>query len=375
MQLKLVLDTLEKLAPLRLAESWDNVGLLMGDHHAPIKSIMTCLTITQDVVTEAVKQQVSLIVSHHPLLFKPTQRITTRTEDTKLVWQLIRHGIAVYSPHTAYDNALHGINDQLAELLQLTDVHPLTPASQPAQCKIIVFVPESHLPEVSQALFQAGAGVIGNYEQCSFRSEGLGTFWGNDASNPTLGKAGQFETAEEYRLEVVCPQSKLPNAIVAIRGAHPYEEPAIDIVPLQPLTYKNHGAGRIGKLHVPLTPLALAERVSQLLTTPVTLTGQTNRETISKVAIACGAGGSLLPSATKAGAEAFLTGEIRFHDELAAQASNITVLAAGHYATERPGVEKLAEKLAVLLPDCTVWTSRAEQNPAQLVASPGNTNP
>ncbi len=370
MQLKQVIATLETIAPLHLAESWDNVGLLVGDPASPISSVMTCLTITKDVVEEAIQQQVQLIVSHHPVLFKPVQRITTSDDGTQLVWQLIRHGVAVYSPHTAYDNAIGGINDQLAHTLGLTDVHPLVPANVPAQCKIVVFVPESHLHEVSQALFRSGAGIIGNYEQCSFRSEGLGTYWGNLASNPTLGKAGQFETAEEYRLETVCPQSKLTEALQALKSVHPYEEPAVDVIPLQSVVYQKIGSGRVGRLAVPLTPASLAERVSQLLNTPVTLTGSTARETISKVAIVCGAGGSLLSSARRAGVHAFLTGEIRFHDELAAQVSDITVLAAGHFVTERPGVEQLADRLAKLLPDCTVWASRAEHNPGKWVTNP-----
>jgi dinuclear metal center YbgI/SA1388 family protein len=369
MELKQVVHTLETIAPLSLAESWDNVGLLVGDPGSKITSIITCLTVTQDVVEEAIKQQVQLIVSHHPVLFKPVQRMTTSTEETKLVWQLIRHGIAVYSPHTAYDNAIGGINEQLAHTLGLIDVHAISLAMMPAQCKIVVFVPESHLHEVSQAMFKAGAGILGNYEQCSFRSEGLGTFWGNSSSNPTFGKAGQFETAEEYRLEMVCPQAKLKAVLQALKSVHPYEEPAIDIVPLQSVSYQRIGTGRMGRLAVPLTPASLAERVSQLLQTPIILTGCTNRETISKVGIVCGAGGSLIPAAIKAGVHAFLTGEVRFHDELAAQAAGMTVLSAGHYATERPGVEQLAERLARLLPDCKVWASRAERNPAQWISS------
>jgi dinuclear metal center YbgI/SA1388 family protein len=215
MELKQVVQTLETIAPPSLAESWDNVGLLVGDSSSKITSILTCLTVTHDVVEEAIRQQAQLIVSHHPVLFKPVQRLTTSTEETNLVWQLIRHGIAVYSPHTAYDNAIGGINEQLAHTLGLIDIHAISLAMMPAQCKIVVFVPESHLHEVSQAMFKAGAGILGNYEQCSFRSEGLGTFWGNSSSNPTFGKAGQFETAEEYRLETICPQAKLSNVLQA----------------------------------------------------------------------------------------------------------------------------------------------------------------
>lgn len=359
---------LDSIAPLSLAESWDNVGLLLGDGELVIDRIMTCLTVTQNVVSEAIEKQAKLIVSHHPILFKPANRITTSTEEGRLLWQLTRQGIAVYSPHTAYDNAEGGINDQLAQLLKLQDVKPLVPAVPVTEFKVITFVPETDLNQVSQAIFDAGAGRIGNYERCSFRSAGIGTFQGNALSNPSAGKAGEMESTPEWKLEVVCPQNCLHQALAAIRKAHSYEEPAIDIIPLHNLSGNHYGSCRIGRLAVPLTPKALAEMVSSKLQTPVSLTGDCQRTAIQKVAIVCGAGGSLLSQAIQAGADAFLTGEIRFHDELAAQAAGLTVIAAGHYATERPGIEQLAQRLADLLPGCTIWASSAEQNPSRYVS-------
>jgi dinuclear metal center YbgI/SA1388 family protein len=369
-------ELLGKIAPLHLAESWDNVGLLWGDPHANIRHLMTCLTITPEVVAEAVKEKAELIVSHHPLLFKPTQRITSESVEGRMLLKLAAAGVSVYSPHTAYDNAPEGINDQLAAMLKLEAARPLAPTIPKSPYKVVVFVPDQDLAPVSDAAFQAGAGIIGNYEQCSYRSAGTGTFFGNENTNPSIGKAGRREEVVEYRLELFCPSAKLSSVLHAIHHTHSYETPAIDVYPLHPLAQSassKEGSGRLGQLPAPMTSLALAEQVSQLLQTPVNLTGDRTLTQISSVAIVCGAGGSLLSEAIKAGADAFLTGEIRFHDELAAQAAGVTVLAAGHYATERPGMEALARRLAANLPHCKVWASCAEQNPSQWV--PSSTKP
>lgn len=369
------IDELQRIAPTHLAEKWDNVGLLLGDPKNALQRIMTCLTITSAVVDEAVQKKVDLIVSHHPILFKPTQRITAQSEEGRMLWQLASHNIAVYSPHTAYDNAQGGINDQLAQSLNLSDIKPLIPISGSSKCKIVVYVPASDLDKVSAALFQSGAGIIGNYQQCSFRISGTGTFLGTGPANPTVGQVGKLEEVNEFRLEVFCPSDQVSSAIQAMRSAHSYEEPAFDVYPLHETAGTDTvkvGSGRIGTLSRPMSPSDLADRVAKSLKTTVVLTGQSQRASIRSLAIVCGAGGSLLQNAMRAGVDAFLTGEIRFHDELAAQAAGITVLAAGHYGTERPGIENLAQMLASALPACKVWASCAEQNPAQWVTFSAN---
>jgi dinuclear metal center YbgI/SA1388 family protein len=328
---------------------------------------MTCLTITPSGVEEALQAKAEMIISHHPLFFKPVQRVTTQTVEGRMVWDLARAGIAVYSPHTAYDNCEGGINDQLAALLELQDIKPLVAQAKTPQVKIVVFVPEGDLQKVADALFAASAGMIGNYAECSFRALGTGTFFGMANANPTVGKAGRREEAAEYRLEVVCPVDRMSAAIAALRSAHSYEEPAFDVYPLQALP-SSLGAGRIGQLAQPVSAEALAGTIRQKLKVEsIVLTGSSARSEIKSIAIVCGAGGSLLSSAISSGADAFLTGEIRFHDELAAQAANMTVIAAGHYATERPGVETLALRLQEAFPKLTVWPARMEQNPARFV--------
>jgi dinuclear metal center YbgI/SA1388 family protein len=354
---------LRQFAPLELTESWDNVGLLLGDEAAEVRKIMTCLTITPASAEEAIAQKAELIVSHHPIIFKPVQRLTSDTVEGKMLLDLARAGVAVYSPHTAFDNTAGGINDMLCRRLGLTDVQPLRRFSGDAKCKIVVFVPDGDLAKVSDALFQAGAGVIGQYSQCSFRIAGTGTFFGSDAANPTIGQKGRREEVAEWRLEVICAESKVTEAVQAMRRAHSYEEPAFDLYPLRPLP-SSLGAGRIGQLPKAERLDAFAQRVRKALACgPVQVIGQRDRN-IQRVAVVCGAGGALLPDAIKSGADVLVTGEVRFHDQLAAEGSNLAVILPGHYATERPGVEELAKLLAGAFADVQVWASRREAEPA-----------
>lgn len=353
-----VLAFLRNLAPLDLAEPWDNVGLLLGDADRSVSRVMTCLTVTTDTVAEALEHKAELIVTHHPVLFRPTQRLSSECPEGRLLLPLFQGSVAVYSPHTAYDNCQGGINDLLCERLGLTGIRVLR--SRPAdRTKIVVFVPESDLTKVSDALFQAGAGVIGEYRECSFRVSGTGTFFGSEASHPTLGTKGRREEVAEWRLEVVCDLDKVEHAIRLMRQAHSYEEPAFDVYPLRPIDGKR-GAGRIGTLDPPLSLSEFASRVRSVLPTlHVRVIGDPTRK-VKTVAVACGAGGEFLPDAIRTSADAFVTGELRFHNELAAASAGLAVVLPGHYATERPGVERLAEQIQKQFPELSVWASRKE---------------
>jgi dinuclear metal center YbgI/SA1388 family protein len=325
---------------------------------------MTCLTVTPESAAEAVESGAHLVVTHHPVLFRGVKRLTTTTSEGRMLLSLIRAGVGVYSAHTAYDNASEGINDALASRLQLQDIVPLRRQAGPRQCKVVVFVPEADLGRVSEAMFAAGAGKIGEYSQCSFRLSGTGTFFGSETTNPSVGAKGRREEVSEYRLEVVCPESRIDTVIAAMRRVHSYEEPAFDVYPLQPQP-RSQGEGRMGKLPVP-TPLAeLAKMTKQQLNSGhIQIAGPAER-LIKSVALACGAGGEFLDDAARAGANAFLTGEMRFHDYLAAQAQGIALILPGHYATERFGVEDLAVRLQKQWPDLQIWASKRESDPLQ----------
>jgi len=361
-----VVRHLESIAPLRRAAEWDNVGLLLGSSTAKVERILTCLTVTPEVAAEAVQWRANLIVSHHPILFRPVKQLTDATSEGRLLLELIRADVAVFSAHTAFDDCAGGINDQLAQKLDLSDVRPLRPWSSEPKCKLVVFVPDQDLVRVSDAIFAAGAGIIGQYSQCSFRLTGTGTFFGSDAANPTVGEKGRREEVSEWRLEAVCPQSLAANVVAAMRKAHSYEEPAYDLYPLA-AEASSLGNGRMGRLKEPATLQSLAGKVRAALACgPVQLIGEAGR-TVHQVAVACGAAASFLDDAIRSKADVFFTGEARFHDYLRAQASGIAMILPGHYATERLGVEQLAIQLARQWPGVEARASQRDADPVRWI--------
>ena len=360
-----VVDVLEAVAPPVLAQDWDNVGLLLGDRQAEATRVMTCLTVTPEVVAEARAEQVDLIVSHHPILFQAVRQLTTDDSQGRMLLELVREGVAVHSPHTAYDGAAGGINDQLAGALNLTDAGPLRANPSPptaSDYKLVTFVPEPDLEAVARALFSAGCGQIGDYRECSFRTVGTGTFFGTDATSPAVGEKGRREEVAEFRLEVVCPRMRLAEVLAALRQSHPYEEPAYDVYPLATAP-TGRGSGRCGTLEPPRPVADLAEQIKQFLhVDALAVVGEADR-TITRLAVACGAGGSFLDDAVRAGCDGFLTGEARFHAYLEAQAAGVALFLPGHYATERFALESLASMLAKRLEGLTIWPSRRERDP------------
>ncbi len=361
-----IVEYLEQFAPPDMAAGWDNVGLLLGERGSEVRRIMTCLTLTPASAAEAAQEQVGLVVAHHPILFRGTKRLTSDTPEGRTLLCLARAGVAVYSPHTAFDNTTGGINDLLASRLGLTDLAPLRPQPADRQYKIVVFVPDSDLNRVADALFAAGAGNIGQYSQCSFRLEGTGTFFGSEAANPTVGQKGRREEVREWRLEAVCPEASIGPAVSAMRRAHSYEEPAYDIYPLH-TPGSSRGEGRIGSLPAAMPLAELARQTKAALSAGmVQVIGELARP-VQRVAIVCGAGGEMLTDAVRSRVDVFLSGELRFHDYLEAQARGLALILPGHYATERPGIEDLARRLQQQWPALEVWPSRREQEPVQWV--------
>lgn len=357
-----VVEYLEQFAPPHLAADWDNVGLLLGDRAAAVRSVMTCLTVTPESAAEAVESGVGLIVTHHPILFRGVKRLTTATPEGRMLLSLIRAGVAVFSPHTAFDNTRDGINDLLARRLGLTEVAGLRRHEEARQCKVVVFVPDNDLSRVSNAMFAAGAGHIGQYSECSFRLPGTGTFFGSDATNPVVGQKGRREEVSEWRLEAVCPETQVEQVIGAIRRSHSYEEAAFDVYPLRP-GRSALGDGRIGRLQQPVTLSELARTVKTGLNAAAVQVVGAPERVVQRVAIVCGAGGEMMQDAVCSRADVLLTGELRFHDYLTAQAQGLALVLPGHYATERCGVEDLADRLRRQFSELEVWASRRERDP------------
>jgi dinuclear metal center YbgI/SA1388 family protein len=361
-----VVQFLDRFAPPALAADWDNVGLLLGERGAPAAKVLTCLTVTPEVAAEAVEAGAGLIVTHHPVLFRAVKRLTDATPEGRMLLALLRAGVAVCSPHTAFDNTRGGINEMLAARLGLTAVGPLRRRDEARQCKVVVFVPDKDLGRVSDALFAAGAGQIGQYSECSFRLAGTGTFFGSDSANPTVGQKGRREEVSEWRLEAVCPETRVDAVVAALRKAHSYEEPAYDVYPLRPAA-SPLGEGRIGSLPQPMPLADFARTVKDMLrATTVQVVGDLTAA-VQRVAVVCGAGGELLSDAVRARADVLLTGEARFHDYLFARSQGLALVLPGHYATERFGVEELANQLQAQFPQAQVWASRRERDPVQWV--------
>jgi dinuclear metal center YbgI/SA1388 family protein len=357
-----VVQWFESFAPLALAEPWDNVGLLWGDPSAQVERVMTCLTVTRTTAGEAIAAHANLIVSHHPILLREVKKIRADLPPTSFLWQLARCGIAIASPHTAFDSTAGGINDGLCRRLGLSGVLPLRPLPAPASFKIVVFTPESDREAVLSGAFEAGGGRIGAYAECSFATAGQGTFFGSESTNPAVGEKGRRETVDELRLELVCPGSCLSAVLSAIRARHSYEEPAIDVFPLhsQP---SSSGSGRIGRLVEPRSLEEFVRFVSKALGDVSVQFAGDPRKPVQRVAVACGAGDDFLADAALRGADVLLTGEARFHRVLEAESQDVAIVLAGHYGTERPGVEELAERIARAFPDLTVWPSQQERDP------------
>src|SRR5688572_9374903 len=264
MRLSQLTDVLDDIAPTRNAESWDNVGLLVGDPAQDVTGAMLTIDYTPEVACEAAGAKANVIVAYHPPIFDAVKRLTS-TGSTGLIFDAIRRGVAIYSPHTALDAAPGGTNDMLADVLDLRERAPLKLAQTKAmQYKLVTFVPEEALEKVSRALFEAGAGRIGNYTSCSFRSPGTGTFFGEEGTNPAVGQSGKLETSEEMRLETVVAIDRIEQVIRALRAAHPYEEPAFDLNQLA-APPEGVGIGRVGKLPENVTADMLANRIKREL--------------------------------------------------------------------------------------------------------------
>lgn len=352
----------DNVAPRALAASWDNTGLLLGDPAGEVLQIMTCLTLTIDVAREAVDKKVDLVITHHPIPFKPIKNLSATTAEGKILWLLASHGISVFSPHTRWDDSSIGINQALAGMIGLSEFKPLESARGPVEVKLVTFVPKGHVEQVRSALFGAGAGFIGNYSECSFQLSGTGTFRGNEESSPVVGQKGNREEVHEERLEVVCPVGKLDEVVAALRLSHPYEEPAFDLISLaqKPL---NSGTGVIGTLADAIALGKLVEKFGAALNVnSLQWIGDASRK-VNRVAIVCGSGGGLLEKAFLQGADCFITGEMRFHDSLAVREANATAILLGHFASERFSMDKLAVLLKDSFPMVVSQASECEIDP------------
>ncbi|MBM4041649.1 MAG: Nif3-like dinuclear metal center hexameric protein [Planctomycetes bacterium] len=344
-----VVEALHTIAPPELAEAWDNVGLLVGDPEAPCQRVLVSLDVDAALLRRAAKAGAQLIITHHPPFLSPLRRVAADDPAGRLVLDAARRGIALAAAHTNYDLADGGVNDVLASLLGLQGIEPLARSDRSALAKLVVFTPETDLAPVIQALSDAGAGVIGQYRECTFRTPGTGTFRGLEGANPTIGQVGRREEVPELRLEAVVPLALADRAAAAARAAHSYEEPAIDIYPLAGGRH-DVGIGRCGRLPKPMPAARLLRLIKQRLGVPTLHAVGTLRRTVRRVAVLGGSGGKHIADAARRGCDLFLTGDVTHHQALAAEAAGLLVVDATHAGTEQPAIPDLARRLAALCP-------------------------
>lgn len=369
-----VIQWIEQLAPKRYAIPDDKIGLQLGSLSKPIKHVLVTLDVTDEVVEEAIDLGVDLIVAHHAIIYRPLQQLNFDTPAGKRYEKLIKHNIAVYIAHTNLDVAVGGVNDLLAEALDLSDLTVLEQVYTDRLVKLVIFVPHSHADAVRQAVFRAGAGEIGDYSQCSFNIEGLGTFMPGEGTTPFSGSKHVLSQEQEVRIETILPQSLQRKVVQAMLKAHPYEEVAYDIYPLD-LEGQSYGLGRVGYLpkraeqaHYTLRELVDLVKAAFDVNT-VRVVGHLERE-VRKVAVLGGSGSRYVRHALFAGADVLITGDIDFHTAHDALAAGMSIIDPGHHVEKimkQPLANYLQQKCEENKYSTKVSVSQIDTEPFQYV--------
>ena len=342
-----IIKYLEEWAPKGIAWEKDNVGLQVGNPEMKIKNIILSLDLKKEVIDSAIKENCNLIITHHPLLFYPLKNLDfSKNKNAMMIEQLIKNNITLYSAHTNLDFTKHGVSYQLAKKLNLKNIQFLKNLSE-NQFKLSVFVPLTDVDKVAEAIHKAGAGTIGDYSDCSFRTTGIGTFRGSSESNPSIGEKGSVESVEEIKLEVIVDRWNLNQVLSSVKNIHPYEEVAYDVFPLKNDNV-NYGIGTIGNLNNAMSTKDFLNFVSSKLKTSGLRYVKGSKKSIKTVAVCGGSCGELLDEAIKQKTDAFVTADLKYHTFQEAE-DKILLIDAGHYETEVPILDELRTRLQLLL--------------------------
>jgi dinuclear metal center YbgI/SA1388 family protein len=332
MKVKELITHIESWAPPGIAWEGDNIGLQVGSSEDKISNILLTLELDDKSLNQAIQKKCNFIFTHHPLIFKPLKKIDTAKDNkSKLIEKLIKNNITLFSAHTNLDFTRGGVSFELANVLKLKNIDFLE-ISEENQVKIVVFVPSVAKEKVAGAIFEAGGGIIGQYDKCSYRIEGKGSFRGSEDTNPVIGEKQNYEFVDETRLEIIAEKWKLGKIISALINAHPYEEPAYDIYPLKNKN-KSFGYGAIGELDNSLTEKEFLAHVTHCLKTKNLRYCRGSKKRIKKIAVCGGSGTELLQASIRKGADAFVTADIKYHTFQDAE-NKILFIDAGHYETE-----------------------------------------
>ena len=360
MKIKEIVSALERFAPLPLQDGFDNAGLQIGLTDAEATGALLCLDVTEAVLDEAIALGYNLVISHHPLIFKGYKSITGKDYVERCILKAIKNDIVIYSAHTNLDNAPEGVNFKIAEKIGLKNVRVLE-AKENALLKLVTFVPATRAEEVRTALASAGCGCIGNYDSCSYNVEGEGMFRALESANPYCGKIGELHVEKETRIETILPTYRKAEVIKALLAAHPYEEPAFDLYPLQN-SWQQAGAGVIGELETPETELEFLKRIKKTFEVGCLKHNRLTGREIQTVALCGGAGAFLMPLAIRNRADVFITGEIKYHDYFGHD-TDILLAEIGHYESEQYTKEIFYTIIRDLFPNVEVKQSKINTNP------------
>lgn len=360
MTLKDIIVVLERLAPPSLQEGYDNSGLLVGNTNDEVNGAIIALDCTEEVIDEAIQRGVNLVIAHHPIVFSGLKRFNGSNYVERTIIKAIKHDVAIYAIHTNLDNVIEGVNGYFAKQLNLTQTTVLRP-KQGILRKVIVYVPVDHHEQVRSAMFAAGAGQIGNYDECSFNTAGEGTFRAKDGANPHVGELGERHLAQEVRMEMICEMYKLQAVLSAMKAAHPYEEVAHEIIGIDN-TYNRVGSGIVGNLASPMKTDAFLSMVKERFGLSVIKHTKKVKEDVQRIALCGGSGIFLLNDAKRAGADVYITADVKYHEFF--DAENDLVLAdIGHYESEKKTGELLAAELKHNFSNFAVHLSTINTNP------------
>ena len=338
-----IIEILNQWAPPRLIDEWDNTGFQIGDLEKKVNKILISLDLDREVYARAVEERTDMIITHHPIIFKPLKSLTREDYKGKLICDIIKEDIAIYNAHTNLDLTEGGVNDTLAGILDVKNSEPLSIAYEEPLYKLVVFVPNSHAPMIRKVLGDLGAGWIGNYSHCTYNTKGMGTFMPRENSNPFIGKVNILEEVEEVKIETITREKDLKRILNDMINSHPYEEVAYDIYPLKNKG-KVYGYGRVGEIPE-MHLISYLDRVKKALDTEHLIVYGNMDRFIKRVAVCGGSGSSFIHDAYLKGADIYVTGDIKYHEAQYANELGLTIVDAGHYNTEKIILPKIKEYL------------------------------
>lgn len=358
-----IIQLLETLAPISLQESYDNAGLIVGDINNNIDKVLISLDVTEAVIEEAIQKKCDMVIAHHPIIFGGLKKLNGKNYVERTVIKAIQNNISIYAIHTNLDNVLsNGVNNKIAEKLGLRNTSILR-KREGDLLKLVTFVPLDHIENVREAIFSAGAGSLGNYDKCSFVSTGEGSFRGNENSNAYVGEKGVEHREKEQRIEVVVPKWHLNKVLESLHKSHPYEEVAYDVYQLLNVSHQT-GAGLISEFEEPMSQENFLARIKNSMKASVIKYTKTNKDIIKKVAVCGGAGSFLIADAKRAGADAYITGDIKYHEFFDGE-NDLMICDIGHYESEQFTIDLLGGFLLEKIPNFAVIFTEVVTNPVK----------